>query len=515
MHLERAAAPLAVAVDLLPLRPGGENGGLKPAIFSLLRELAHQAGDSLFFTFLTNSASHAQVRELARPNDILICVLEDPLYPCGEIGARGQAEFKLVPPPFDLLQAIEIDLLYCPFGATSFQTAGIPTIALIADLLHRDYPFTLTQQQIAERETYIQNTIRTATKIQCISRSGMERLKHHYGVGSTSAFYTYLPIHDRSKEPINGLTVDHTTKRSQRQYFFYPANLWLHKNHEALLLAFAMYRHRAPEKAWDLLLTFHEDSRADAIKALAKTLNISDFVNFAGYVSESELRDTWKNAGALVFPSLHEGFGIPLIEAMHHGVPIITSGDFSLKEIAGDACYLIDPRKPASIANALHDVSSSESLRRNLIQRGSQRLKLFDLSVETKRLLEVFRSATRQASSFPRPPKFLEEKEVLGVGTPASDEVWTIEVETDAQIPGRYGVYLEDSPYGTFYTDDCPHGRFAFDCRPLGRTLGLLFKTNGLNGHDSRCSRNPIGKIVAKGPQGEELLLFKNDEGLS
>src|SRR2546423_9900836 len=113
MHLKSASATLAVAVDLLPLRPGGENGGLKPAIFSLLRELARQAGESLFFIFLTNSTSHTQVRDIAHPNDILICVLEDPLHPCAEVGLHGKAEFKLVPPSFDLPRAIEIDLLYC------------------------------------------------------------------------------------------------------------------------------------------------------------------------------------------------------------------------------------------------------------------------------------------------------------------------------------------------------------------------------------------------------------------
>lgn len=506
------SATLAVAVDLLPLRPGGENGGIKPAIFGLLRELARQGGDSLFFVFFTNSASHAQVREISRPNDLLICVLEDPLYPGKEIGLDGSTEFKLMPPPLELLRAIEIDLLYCPFGATTFDARGIPTIALIADLLHRDYPFTLTERQIAEREAYIEKTIKVATKIQCISRSGMERLKRHYGIGSTSAFYTYLPIHDRSDEPPNELTVQRVKESSQRQYFFYPANLWLHKNHEVLLLAFAMYRHRTTAEGWDLLLTFHEDARADAIKSLAKTLNISQFIDFAGYVSESELHRIWKNAGALVFPSLHEGLGIPIIEAMHYGVPIITGEDFSLKEIAGDACYVIDSRKPASIAQALHEISENKSLRQSLVHQGSQRLKLFDLAVETKRLLDVFRSITREKSTFPRLPNFLQQPGVIAIGTPASDQIWTIEVQTAAKARGRYAVYLEDSPYGTFYTEDYPQGLFAFDCRPLGRTLGLLFKANESNGHDPQCSRDPVGKIVARSSEGDELLLFKSDD---
>lgn len=382
-----------VAVDLVPLRPAGENGGLKPALFTLIRAVAAEADDSLVFVFLTNSASHRQVRELARPQDILICVLEDTTHPYLQLRAGPATEFKIVPPPpADFIRTIDADLLYCPFGAATFHVPGIPTIALIVDLLHKDYPFTLTQAEISHRENYIRKTVSIATKIQCISRTGMGRLIEHYHVPRQVLFYTYLPVHVRLDDASDNPSTA-GEQVSTRPFFFYPANLWLHKNHEILLLAFARYRHEAGETAWDLVLTFQEDDRAKYLRSIAQTLGISDHVHFAGFVTERELRRLWQKAGALVFPSLHEGFGIPLLEAMHYGVPIVSGDDFSLKEVAGDACRLVDARKPASLARALLEVSTNGQLRTELVRRGHERLQMFDLKFAARTMLDAFESA--------------------------------------------------------------------------------------------------------------------------
>src|SRR5947208_15955155 len=96
---------LVVAVDLLPLRPGGENGGIKPAIFGLLRAVRREATDSLFFVFLTNSASHGQVRDLAGSQDLLVCVLEEPERPL-EQSSFDANEYKLAPAPVNLLEML-------------------------------------------------------------------------------------------------------------------------------------------------------------------------------------------------------------------------------------------------------------------------------------------------------------------------------------------------------------------------------------------------------------------------
>ena len=500
-----------VAVDLLPLRPGGENGGIKPAIFTLLRAVSAEAQDKLVFVFLTNSASHLQVRGLAAPNDILICALEEAEHPFDNFKARA-GDFKFVPAPSNLVQEIGADLLYCPFGATTFHVPGIPTIALVADLLHKDYPFTLTEQQIAEREGYLQNTMRYATFVQCISRSGMERVMHHYGIPRERLFYTYLPIHARLEDagvettaPAKAVTV--------RPFFFYPANLWLHKNHEVLLLSYARYCHNAGKEAWDLVLTFHEEARAEYLRSLARTLGVADRVHFLGFLDEADLHQIWTRAGALVFPSLHEGFGIPLLEAMHYGVPIITSEEFALKEVAGDACYLIDPRKPVSLSKALREVSQNEELRTKLIRSGRMRLELFEVKAATHALFEAFCSVVRKESDLPRKPRYTNVPPILSTPTPGSAARWEIDIHFQAPASDRQcSVYLDDLPFASFCPGACAGQRYSFVCQPEGRTLAL--RLNGgkdSNGNGSLDEEGiSITRIVAREENGARILLYES-----
>jgi len=502
---------VVVAVDLLPLRPGGENGGIKPAIITLLRAVRAAAQNKLVFVFLTNSASHLQVRELAAPEDILICVLEEAAQPFDEFKTR-EGDFKLVPVPANLVQELGVDLLYCPFGATTFHVPDIPTIALIADLLHKDYPFTLTEQQIAEREAYLQKTMRDATLLQSISRSGMERLTEHYGVPRQRLFYTYLPIHRR----LESARVEGTAPAkpiTARPFFFYPANLWLHKNHEVLLLSYARYCQNAGDEAWDLVLTFHEDVRAEYLKSLTKILGVSDKVHFLGFLDEAGLHQIWVEAGALVFPSLHEGFGIPLLEAMHYGVPIITSQEFALREVAGDACYPFDPRKPASLSEALREVSRNEELRAGLVRAGRQRLELFDVKAAAHVLFEAFSSVIRTEGDLPRKPRYAQVPPLLSTPTPGSARRWEIDIHFQAPASSpRCSIYLDDLPFAFFRPAAGAKQKFSFVCRPEGRTLALRLNAGeGSNGNGSMDGGDvSITRIVAREEQGGRVLLYEN-----
>ena len=506
-----ASNRVVVAVDLVPLRPGGENGGIKPAIFALLPSLRREMRDRLLFIFVTNSASHGQVRELAGPNDILICVLEEPQHPF-EPPRDNSSEYKLTPAPPDLVRSLEVDLLYCPFGATTLHVPGVPTIALIADFLHRDYPFTLTNEQIAERETYLQKTVRDATLVQCISRSGMERAAAHYHLPADRLFYTYLPIHKRLADARSEV-MEATTPLPDRPFFFYPANLWLHKNHEVLLVSYSRYRHLAGNEAWDLVLTFHEEPRAAYLRDLAATLGCSDHVHFLGFLSERELHGLWRRAGALVFPSQHEGFGIPLLEAMHYGVPIITGDQFSLKEVAGDACYLIDSRKPVDLSEALRAVSQDKRLRDKLSQRGRERLALFDDKAAARTLAEAFCSVTRKEHDFPRRPRYSAAPPILRAPTPASSERWEIEIRYQNTASARKcSVYLDEKPFAYFAPDSSAEGKFSFVCRPEGRTLALrLAPIIPERGKDINKGRSFITRILANQSNGTRILLYEDD----
>ena len=357
-----------VAVDLTPMLPGGANGGVKPAILEFIRALQRLPGPHFSFYFITATSTHREVESIATERDELICI------------DWPEADASLTPTGF---HEKRIDILYAPFGMVRFPDCGVPIVAMVVDLLHRDYPFSISQAERQWREDYFGQMARCANRFQVISDYTGERLAHHYGVPVRKIFRTYLPIQDRLK--ITGISV-----QSGNRFFFYPANFWPHKNHEVLLIAFQIYRNQAGATAWDLVLTGDDDPRRRTLQELAAALGIDDHVFFKGHVSDGELAQLYSSASALVFPSLHEGFGIPPLEAMKLGIPVVTSDAGSLPEVVGEAGLLVDPRKPRELADAMGKLASSEQLQSDLGCRGSERAKGFSFQAEVAVLAEMF-----------------------------------------------------------------------------------------------------------------------------
>ena len=321
-------SPLRVAVDLSKLRPGGENGGIKPFLFETLLWLGSQGRVPLHFVYLTGTSTHADVRdEIARVDDELICVHDDGgPRPRGD--ERAPRERLAIPPSPDLLWRLGVRVLYCPFGPVDLAQPGISTICTVVDVLHRDFPGSLGAFHNGERERIFQGIVAVADAIQCNSRHVVARMRAHYNVPAERLFTVYNAVHRR----FASLPTGHGGEGGPGQnapFFFYPANAWRHKNHEVLLVAYGLYRAGATAAGltpWPLVLTGHEDARWEQMRGLARTLGLlgDDAVRFAGYVPPAEFARLWDAAGALVFPSLHEGFGIPLLEAMQHDLPVLT-----------------------------------------------------------------------------------------------------------------------------------------------------------------------------------------------
>jgi glycosyltransferase involved in cell wall biosynthesis len=404
MHMppsESGPPPIRVAVDMSNLRPAGENGGVKPFLFETLRWLGRQQRVPLQLLYLTCAQTHAEVRdELARIDDEVICVRDDggPL-PRGD--ERAPRERRFIPPPRDLLRQLGAHVLYSPFGPVEFAAPGICTISTIVDVLHRDFPWSLSAQEIASRESAFEEIVAVADRLQCISHHVVARMQAHYDVPDERMFTVHIAVHGRfavlaaasHASPEAPAEAPPVPARSA-PFFFYPANTWKHKNHETLLLAYGIYRANAVAAGqcpWPLVLTGHVDERWEELRTLAQTLGLlgHDAVRFEGYVPAHQFGRLWEAAGALVFPSLHEGFGIPLLEAMQHDLPVLASREGSLPEVGGDACLYVDARSPVALADAMTRLAADPALRQRLVEAGRRRLDDFSLERESGRLLDA------------------------------------------------------------------------------------------------------------------------------
>jgi glycosyltransferase involved in cell wall biosynthesis len=362
------ARRIRIAVDLTPLLPGGANGGVKPAILEFIRALQRLNEPGFDFIFLAGAGSYDEIQAIATDRDEVI-----------ELDSQ-QRQGTLRPGFFRSKRA---DLLYAPFGMVRFPHIGVPIVSMVVDLLHRDYPQSLPALERQFRESYFATMVLFADRFQVISDYTGERLAYHYDVPADKIFRTYLPIQHRLKPAANAIG-------PANRFFFYPANFWPHKNHEILLIAYQIYRYQAGSSAWDLVLTGSDDPRRPGLEALAKRLGIERNVIFKGHIPEGEFAQLFSAASGLIFPSLHEGFGIPPLEAMRLGVPVLTSDAGSLREVVSQAGLLIDPRKPLELAAAMQKLASSEELQGDLRRRGFERTTCFSLQTEVMRLANNF-----------------------------------------------------------------------------------------------------------------------------
>ena len=380
---QQAQRSTVVWVDLMRMQPGGANGGIKPYIYAFLQEMGRLTWPQMKFVVLAQPSLRDELKFL-RPSDV--AAFKDGTAWTIRIDEQDPAAMSFA----DLEHAHPPEVLYCPFAVSSFSRSGLPTVALIVDLLHRDLPSALPIEEVNFREDTIKRVIGSATWLQSISQHGIDRVGAHYGVHPSRCFYTYIPAHERlTRAPAN------EASPAPAPYFFYPANFWPHKNHEVLLTAYRLYRHAVGDAAWPLVLTGHPDTRMQALQSLADALGLAESVQFRGHVPNAEFAALWQNAGAMVFPSLHEGFGIPLVEAFHHGIPVLAAKVSALPEIGGDACAWFDPADPRTLAGLLEDLSQNATRRTDLVAAGRAQLQRFSLHFEASRLAHFLHAAAR------------------------------------------------------------------------------------------------------------------------
>ena len=169
---------------------------------------------------------------------------------------------------------------------------------------------------------------------------------------------------------------DEITK-TYKNYLFYVGTTRVHKNMKNLLKAFELAIAKLPEDI-QLVISGNETYLDSADKIIIDRINKPiPRIFFTGFVSNADLQHLFQKADAFIFPSLSEGFGIPILEAFYFEKPILCSNTTSLPEIAGEAALYFDPLIPSTIADAIVLFYSNPAIGKNLVQLGNERLKLF------------------------------------------------------------------------------------------------------------------------------------------
>jgi glycosyltransferase involved in cell wall biosynthesis len=182
------------------------------------------------------------------------------------------------------------------------------------------------------------------------------------------------------------------------QYALYVGNFLPHKNLPRLLRAWAALPETV-RTTHRLVLAGGDRPGRPALEALASTLGVERGVAFPGLIADVDLPAVYGGAAVLVLPSLEEGFGLPALEAMACGTPVIASRRGALPEVVGDAGVLVDPEDARGLATALARVLTSDAARVELVQRGLARAATFTAGRTAERVVDLLHAAAARTAT--------------------------------------------------------------------------------------------------------------------
>jgi glycosyltransferase involved in cell wall biosynthesis len=232
-----------------------------------------------------------------------------------------------------------------------------------------------------------------AARVITVSEASKRDILRYFRVPEKRIDVIYNAIDDRfwQEPPADEVARVRERYRLTNPFVLYAGNIKPHKNLERLIEAFHLLRANSPELSHvQLLIIGDEISKYAALRRAVHRHKLHKHVRFFGFVPDQTLAALYRLANAFVFPSRYEGFGLPPLEAMASGTPVIASNVSSLPEVVGDAALMIDPYEPKAIAEAMYRVLTDAPLRADLRLRGLARAREFSWERSIKRVREIY-----------------------------------------------------------------------------------------------------------------------------
>jgi glycosyltransferase involved in cell wall biosynthesis len=347
------------------------------------------------------------LRELARQDDdaeyVLICAPADVEFlktlgprfrPVADRSANYSVREQLSIPR--ALARAKVDLFHAPHYVVSPLTTR-PYVVTIHDCIHLRFPQYLPSRgALHYARVMMRMSAKRSKRILTVSQASKNDILHYLRVPSDKVEVIYNALDERLATVPTPEDVDRVRQRFllTSPFILYTGNIKPHKNVDRLIEAFSIMRRRGIEDV-KLLIIGDEISKYPNLRRLVHRFQLHQHVRFLGFVPDATLAVLYRLASVFVFPSLYEGFGLPPLEAMASGTPVVTSNISSLPEVVGDAALLIDPMDAWAIADATSRVLMEPQLRADLVHRGFERVKAFSWERSVGRVREVYAELCR------------------------------------------------------------------------------------------------------------------------
>lgn len=281
------------------------------------------------------------------------------------------------------------------FSPTHYLPLKIPCQSVIAilDVSYIYFPQLFKKRDLYQLKLWGRYSIKKAKKIITISNSSKNDIIKTYGVKANKIAVIYPGIRKISVNE-RVLNMNELNKKFgiEGDYILFVGTLQPRKNISKLIEAFSKLKKQnlklviVGKKGW-----LYED----ILNAPAK-FGISEKVKFLDFVNDEDLPSLYKNALCFVLPSLYEGFGLPVLEAMQYGCPVLTSNVSSLPEAGGDGAIYFDPQNADDIAQKIEEVISNKNLREEMVKKGYNQVKKFSWKKTAKETLKVLEEVTNE-----------------------------------------------------------------------------------------------------------------------
>jgi glycosyltransferase involved in cell wall biosynthesis len=272
------------------------------------------------------------------------------------------------------------------------------SVVTIHDCIHLMFPQYLPNKAAyAYARASMWAAVKRSNCILTVSEASKRDILHFFNVAPEKIVVAYNAIDDHFWLTPPEAEVSRTRERYQldHQFVLYVGNIKPHKNLVRLIEAFDELRRTGFEDL-KLLIIGDEISKLPSLRRSVHGHKLHKHVRFLGYVSDDTLRALYRLASVFVFPSLYEGFGLPPLEAMASGTPVVTSNQSSLPEVTGDAAVLVDPYDVASIVDGIRRVLTDPVLAADLRRRGPERAREFSWARSVEKTRSVYEQVGRR-----------------------------------------------------------------------------------------------------------------------
>lgn len=281
----------------------------------------------------------------------------------------------------------------------------IAVIGFVLDLQHLRMPWLYTEEQMAGRLAEYRYAIDRSDWLVAISDYERGNLKDFYGVDRVSVVHLAGFMAEDSGLDAEAVRAKRAEAGIEASYLIYPAVPWPHKNHDILIQAVAILKRRGVRVRLALTNTSGQTAEKERLGRVSAALGVDDVVDLHGFLDETALLDLLMASRGMVFPSLYEGFGIPLVDAMTLGVPVLANPAAAVPEICGSAVsYMGNASNALALADDIAAFWIGSEVRRNLVTRGLERARHFSSEKMVANLADAIDAAVAAKATHPLPP---------------------------------------------------------------------------------------------------------------